>query len=88
VTAGPLDPERHDAFSARMLVVLEDLQWAGPASLRLLEHLAFEGRAAPLLVLATLREGAGSERGALERTLALLRPPPVAGRRPRRGSAS
>jgi DNA-binding winged helix-turn-helix (wHTH) protein len=60
-----------------LLVVLEDVQWAGPASLRLLEHLAFEGAEAPLLLLATLREGRpADERAALDRTLALLRQQP------------
>jgi len=57
-----------------LLVVLEDVQWAGAASLRLLEHLAVELASAPVLLLATVRdEAAGADRAPLERTLALLR---------------
>jgi len=56
-----------------LLVVLDDLQWAGPASLRLLEHLVFETARDPLLILCTVRE-APRERGhPLHRTLPLLR---------------
>jgi DNA-binding winged helix-turn-helix (wHTH) protein/tetratricopeptide (TPR) repeat protein len=39
-----------------LLLVLEDLQWAGGASLRVLEHLSFQVDEHPLLVVATLRE--------------------------------
>jgi DNA-binding winged helix-turn-helix (wHTH) protein len=46
------------ARSQPLLVVLEDLQWAGPASLRLFEHVALEAAGAPLLLVATLRAGA------------------------------
>jgi len=56
-----------------LLVVLDDLQWAGPASLRLLEHLVFETARDPILILCTVRE-APRERGhPLHRTLPLLR---------------
>jgi len=57
-----------------LLVMLEDVQWAGPESLRLLEHLAIELGGVPILLLATVRdEAARPERAPLERTLALLR---------------
>ena len=51
-----------------LVVVLEDLQWAGPASLRLLEHLALRGRgrAAPRRGDACATEPARER--ALERT--------------------
>ena len=55
-----------------LAVVLEDLHWAGPPSLRLLEHLAFETAREALLVLATC--ATSRERGhPLERTLRVLR---------------
>jgi DNA-binding winged helix-turn-helix (wHTH) protein len=56
-----------------LLVLLEDLQWAGAESLRLLEHLAHEHVDAPLLVLATVREEPREHGHPLSRTLALLR---------------
>lgn len=56
-----------------LLLVLEDLQWAGSASLRLLEHLAFEIAAEPLLIVATLREEQRERGHPLHRTLPLLR---------------
>jgi predicted ATPase len=56
-----------------LLVVLEDLQWAGAESLRLLEHLAHERVEAPLLVLATVREEPREPGHPLSRALALLR---------------
>ena len=56
-----------------LLLVLEDLQWAGLASLRLLEHLVFELANEAVLVVATLRD-APRERGhPLNTTLASLR---------------
>lgn len=39
-----------------LLVVLEDLHWADPSTLQLLEFIAAEVREAPLLVVATYRE--------------------------------
>lgn len=59
-----------------LVVVLEDVHWAGPGSLRLLEHLAFELAALPLLVVATVRDEPGVARAGLERTLAVLRRQP------------
>ena len=56
-----------------LLVLLEDLQWAGAESLRLLEHLAHENVEAPLLVLATVREEPREPSHPVARTLALLR---------------
>jgi DNA-binding winged helix-turn-helix (wHTH) protein len=56
-----------------LLVVLEDLQWAGPESLRLLEHLAHERLDAPLLVLGTVREEPREPGSPVTRALSLLR---------------
>jgi DNA-binding winged helix-turn-helix (wHTH) protein/tetratricopeptide (TPR) repeat protein len=56
-----------------LVLVLEDLQWAGAPSLRLLEHLAFESTDDALLVVATLRDETRLRGHPLERTLALLR---------------
>jgi DNA-binding winged helix-turn-helix (wHTH) protein len=56
-----------------LLVLLEDLQWAGAESLRLLEHLAHETVEAPLLLLATVRDEPREHGHPLSRTLALLR---------------
>jgi hypothetical protein len=53
-------------------VVLEDLQWAGSPSLRLLEHLAFEIADAPILLVATVRDARSADDD-VERTLSLLR---------------
>jgi len=46
------------ARSRPLLIVLEDLQWAGQASLRLFEHVGIEAASAPLLIVATVRSGA------------------------------
>jgi DNA-binding winged helix-turn-helix (wHTH) protein len=56
-----------------LLIVLEDLQWAGSESLRLLEHLAHERLDAPLLLIATAREEPRELGHPVDRTLALLR---------------
>ena len=56
-----------------LLIVLDDLQWAGSASLRLLEHLVFECARDPLLILCTVREEARERGHPLHRTLPLLR---------------
>jgi hypothetical protein len=56
-----------------LLVVLEDLQWAGAPALRLLEHLAFELAGQPILVLGTVREEPRAHGHPLTRTLAVLR---------------
>ena len=82
-----LDPEQSrfllfDAVSRALLrearrrplvVVLEDLQWAGSESLRLLEHLAHEPLDAPLLVLGTVRDEPREAGHPVTRALALLR---------------
>src|SRR5262249_3672944 len=47
---------REEARRRPLLVVLEDLQWAGPESLRLLEHLAHERLDAPILRIGPVRE--------------------------------
>lgn len=44
-----------------LLVVLEDLQWAGAASLRLFEHVGLDAGSAPLLLVATVRAGAEAD---------------------------
>lgn len=59
------------------VLVLEDVQWAGHDSLRLLEHLAFELSEHSLLVLATLREEAREADHAVERVLPKLRQHPA-----------
>jgi tetratricopeptide (TPR) repeat protein len=56
-----------------LVVVLEDLQWAGEASLRLLEHLAFELRDARVLLVVTLRDEPRERTHPVERVLSLLR---------------
>jgi len=59
-----------------LLLVLEDLQWAGSPSLRLLEHLAFEIGELPVLALATVREEPRDAAHPLERVLPRLRQQP------------
>jgi DNA-binding winged helix-turn-helix (wHTH) protein len=56
-----------------LVVVLEDLQWAGSESLRLLEHLAHERLDAPLLLLATVREEPREPGSPVTRALSALR---------------
>jgi DNA-binding winged helix-turn-helix (wHTH) protein len=56
-----------------LLVWLDDLQWAGAESLRVMEHLAHEDLAAPLLVLATVRDEPREAGDPVARSLALLR---------------
>jgi DNA-binding SARP family transcriptional activator/tetratricopeptide (TPR) repeat protein len=52
------------------VLVLEDLHWADPTSLRLTTQLAALATGRPLLVLATRRPDAGQEAAELERSLA------------------
>jgi DNA-binding winged helix-turn-helix (wHTH) protein len=59
-----------------LVVVLEDLHWAGSGSLRLLEHLVFETERSSLLVVATLRDEPGERGDELERALPILRQSP------------
>ena len=56
-----------------LLVVLEDLQWAGAASLHLLEHLALAPLDAPLLLLATVRDEPREPGHPVTRALSRLR---------------
>jgi DNA-binding CsgD family transcriptional regulator len=46
------------ATTSGLVIVIEDLQWADQATLRLLERVTTEVRRLPLLVLATVRDGA------------------------------
>lgn len=64
---------RRAAGRRPLLVVFEDLHWADPASLRLLEYLAFELSGAPVLLLATVRDGPPVPNDPSIRTLAVLR---------------
>lgn len=64
---------RRAARSRPLLVVFEDLHWADPASLKLLEHLAFELAGTPVLLLATAREESPDRGDVSYRTLSLLR---------------
>ncbi|MGQ0575448.1 MAG: ATP-binding protein [Pseudonocardia sp.] len=53
------------AGSTGLVVVLDDLQWADPASVALLAHVAREARDARLLVVGTCRTGPGADLGAV-----------------------
>jgi DNA-binding CsgD family transcriptional regulator len=55
-----------------LLVVLDDLQWADPASLQLVVHLARAIATARLLVVATYRDTETGDREQLRRALAAL----------------
>ncbi len=56
-----------------VLVVFEDLHWADPASLRLLEHIAFDIATSSLLLVVTAREEAESTAEASHALAALRR---------------
>ena len=56
-----------------LLIVFEDVHWADPASLRLLEHLAFELAGRSVLLLATVREARPGGEHPGSRTLSVLR---------------
>jgi DNA-binding winged helix-turn-helix (wHTH) protein len=56
-----------------LVIVIEDLQWAGAESLQLLEHLAYEPLDAPLLLLATVRSEPREPGHPVTRALSLLR---------------
>ena len=62
----------HRARSSPILVTIDDLQWADPASLHLLEHAAAELRETRALFLCTLRRGPEPPAGPVGRTLAEL----------------
>ncbi len=55
-----------------LLVLFEDLHWADAASLRLLEHLAFELEGASVMVVATVRDPANLPDDPSVRTRAVL----------------
>jgi len=57
-----------------LVLLVEDLQWAGAPSLRLLEHLLFELGSSRLLMLTTVRDAVRPRGHPVDRTLALLRP--------------
>lgn len=61
------------ARSHPLLLVLEDLQWAGQPSLRMLEHFAAEVADVPLLILATVRQEPRDRGHPVERSLGMLR---------------
>lgn len=56
-----------------LVLVLDDLQWAGEASLRLLEHLIYEFTDDPILIVATIREEPREPGGVFGHTLSALR---------------
>jgi DNA-binding winged helix-turn-helix (wHTH) protein len=56
-----------------LVVVIEDLQWAGAESLQLIEHLAYEPIDAPLVLLATVRSEPRKPGHPVARALSLLR---------------
>ena len=56
-----------------IVLVLDDIQWAGSGSLRLLEHIALEFDGAPLLLLATVRDETRERGHPVDQTLSLLR---------------
>jgi DNA-binding winged helix-turn-helix (wHTH) protein/predicted ATPase len=60
-----------------LLLVLDDLQWADSASLRLLEFMAREMASSPLLLAATYRDDEAEAGGALAGTPQLRLPPTV-----------
>ena len=63
----------HDrAATQPTVVVLDDLQWADPSSLRLLRYLAVELTAARLLIIATFHESGARGPGPLHAALADL----------------
>jgi DNA-binding winged helix-turn-helix (wHTH) protein/tetratricopeptide (TPR) repeat protein len=72
VTRALLRESRRDP----LLLVLEDLHWAGDSSLRMLEHLAYEIADAPILVVATVRDEPRPREHPVEQVLPLLRRQP------------
>lgn len=59
-----------------LVLVLEDLQWAGSPSLRMLEHLAFELRETRLMIIGTVRSEIRERGHPIHRTLSILRKHP------------
>ncbi|MGH0032037.1 MAG: ATP-binding protein [Myxococcota bacterium] len=64
---------REAARKRPLLVVFEDLHWADPASLRLLEHVAFELEGSSVLLVATVRDAPATPNDPSPRTLSVLR---------------
>jgi DNA-binding winged helix-turn-helix (wHTH) protein len=62
----------HRARTSPLLVTVEDLQWADPASLHLLEHVAAELRDSPVLFVCTVRREPEPALGRALTTLAEL----------------
>ncbi|MFF4411132.1 BTAD domain-containing putative transcriptional regulator [Streptosporangium sp. NPDC001559] len=92
--AGPSGGDRFELYEAfaelfnehgRVLVVLDDLQWADASSLRLLEFLASTRLCPKLTVVATYRDTEVRPGGALEHALAALARLPYVRRLPLRG---
>jgi tetratricopeptide (TPR) repeat protein len=67
-----VDRLRVAAAAGPLLVVLDDLHWADPDSLRLLRLAATEARRAPLLLVGTLRPDDGAAAPAVRATLSDL----------------
>lgn len=55
-----------------LAIALEDLHWAPPGSLRLLEHLVYEMRGRPLLIAAAVRTEPRAMEHPLSRSLGLV----------------
>jgi len=68
---------KNAARSQCLMLVLDDLQWADRSSLRLLEFLAREMAASPILVIGTYRDVELSRQHPLSETLAQLSREPV-----------
>lgn len=61
------------AQSRPLMVLFEDLHWADSASLRMMEHLAYELVGAPVLLVATCRDEPPGGDAVANRTLSVLR---------------
>lgn len=63
---------RRVAERSRLVLFLDDLQWAEPSSLLLLRHLAAELRQAPILVIVSYRDAGATPTENLRKTLSAL----------------
>jgi DNA-binding winged helix-turn-helix (wHTH) protein/tetratricopeptide (TPR) repeat protein len=72
VTRALLRESRRDP----LLIAIEDVQWAGDSSLRMLEHLAYEIAGAAVLLVATVRDEPRPREHPVEQILPLLRRQP------------
>src|SRR4029078_6975092 len=61
------------ARATPMLIVLDDVHWAGRQTLELLRHLVRSGSAAPLMIIATFRDGTADIGDALDECFVDLR---------------